>query len=309
MSVTRHWFVQQPLSISPPSDALLSKAANFELAGNFYLAGEAYIALLNNLQGPAVTRIEKAKLLARAASCFEVARDDKVSARFYEEAAREVASLNSNPQLAAELFNRAALQFREALEFFFAGSAWTGAAEEFGKIGAAVVNCTENFTPLPMSAFKSHLCGVCFEAAAGAYARAAGNEMWAVSAYWRAGKAYSEGPPNIQAFDAYRRSLTAHIRHYGTLELDQLRRSMPLSKEERGSNVNPIEIMEAALVRCNNHHQPEPGDTPVSRLQTNRQVAAAFHEFTLAFQAVGNTKEAGRFRAKQNERQRKIDSL
>ena len=81
---------------------------------------------------------------------------------------------------------------------------------------------------------------------------------------------------------------------------------MPLSEEERACKVNPIEIMEAALVRCNNHHQAEPGETPASRLQTNRQMAAAFHEFTLAFQAVGNTKEAGQFRAKQNERQRQI---
>jgi len=306
MSGSRHWFVLEPLSVPSPFDSLLSEAAHFELAGNFYLAGETYIALLNDPPNATLTPIEKAKLLARAASCFEVARDSKVSARFYEEAAREVASLNSNPQLGAELFNRSALQFREASEFFFAGSAWTRAAEEFGKIGAMVINCSENFTPLPMSSLKSHLCGVCFEAAAEAYGRAAGNEMWSVGAYWRAGKAYSDGPPNIQAFDSYPRSLTAHIRHYGTLELEQLRRSMPLSEEERASKANPIEIMEAALVRCNNHHQPEPGNTAASRLQTNRQMAAAFHQFTLAFQAVGNTKEAGRFRAKQNEHQRKI---
>lgn len=130
--------------------------------------------------------------------------------------------------------------------------------------------------------------------------------MWSVGAYWRAGKAYSDGIPNIQAFDAFRRSLTANIRYYGTLELDQLRLSLPLSEEERAAKVNPIAIMEAALARCNNHHQREPGETPESRLQTNRQMAATFHEFTLTFQTVGNTKEAGRFRTAQNERQRRI---
>ena len=218
MPGSRHLFVLEPLVLPSPFDSLLSKAASFEVAGNWYLAGETYIALQNNLPNAALAPIKKAKLLARAASCFEVAQDSKISARYYEETAREVASLNSNPQLAAELFNRSALQFREALEFFFAGSAWTRAAEEFGKIAAKVIYCSENLTPLPLSSLKSHLCGVCFEAAAGAYARATGDEMWSVSAYWRAGKAYSDGPPNIQAFDAYRRSLTAHIRHYGTLE-------------------------------------------------------------------------------------------
>jgi Ion channel len=305
MTGSRHWFVLEPLVLPQPADALLAKATNFETTGNWYLAGETYIALLK-LPNATPNPIIRAKLLARAASCFELAHDSRISARFYEEAAREVAFSNSNPHLAAELFNRAALQFRASLEFFFAGSAWVRAAEEFGKIQAAIINCSENLVPLPLSSLKSHLCGVCFEAAASAYAAAAGNEMWSVGAYWRAGKAYSDGIPNIQAFDAFRRSLTANIRHYGTLELEQLRLSLPLSEEERTARVNPIAIMEAALARCNNHHQREPGETPESRLQTNRQMAAAFHEFTLTSQTVGNTKEAGRFRTAQNERQRRI---
>jgi hypothetical protein len=251
----------------------------------------------------------KAQLRARAASCFELAHDSRVSARLYDDASREVAALAANPHLAAELSNRAALQFRDASEFFFAGSSWTRAAEEFGKIPTAVINCTENFEPFPMSSFKSHLRGVCFEAAAAAFEKATGNEMWGVGAYWRAGKSYSEGIPNIQAFVAYRRSLRAHIRYYGTLEFEQLRLSLPLSTEERASEINPIEVMEAALARCNNHHQQEPGDTPKSRLQTHRQMAAAFHEFALTFQDIGNTKEVERFRAAQNERQRRIHLL
>jgi hypothetical protein len=130
--------------------------------------------------------------------------------------------------------------------------------------------------------------------------------MWSVMAYWRAGRAYSEGIPNIQAFDAYRRALNAHIKYYGTLEAKQLRLSLPLSDAERATKRNQIGIMEAALARCNNHHQEQPGDTPHSRLQTNRQMAAAFHGFNQELQAVGNAKEAGRFRAEQKERQRRI---
>ena len=204
----------------------------------------------------------RGKVLARAASCFEIAHDSRISARFYEEAAQEVSSSSSNPQLAAELFNRAALQFRESSEFFFAGSAWVRAAEEFGKIQAGIINCGRNLVPLPISALKSHLCGNCFEAAADVYARAAGNEMWSAGTYWRAGKVYSEGPPNIQAFDAYRRSLIANIRYYGTLEPEKLRRSLPMSEEERASKVNPIEVMEDALARCNNYHQQNQATRP-----------------------------------------------
>jgi hypothetical protein len=135
---------------------------------------------------------------------------------------------------------------------------------------------------------------------------AAGHEMMSVGAYWRAANAYSEGPPNIQAFDAYRRSISAHIRQYGTLELDHLRRNVPLSRDERTSNVNPLVMMEAALVRCNNHHQETPGDTPQSRLQTNRQMASVYHDFALSLLTAGNIKEAGQFRVLQKDRQRLI---
>ena len=305
MTGTRHWFVLEPLTLPRPLDTHLAEAANLERAGNWYLAGEAYAALKNVVNASAAP-ILKAKLLAKAAACFEIAGDSRISARFYEEAAQEIVALNLNAHLAAELYNRAALQFRESREFFFAGSAWTRAAEEFGKIEGDIINLSENLSPLPMSSLKSHLCGVCFEAAAAAYAQAEGNAMWSVGAYWRAGKAYAEGIPNIQAFEAYRRSLVANIRYYGTLELEKLRSSLPLSQKERATKVNPIEIMEAALVRCNNHHQSTPGDTPQSRLQTNRQMAATFHEFTLALQAAGNIKEVGQSRSSEHERQRKI---
>jgi hypothetical protein len=122
MTGSRHWFVLEPLTIPSPFDSLLEKATNFELVGNWYLAGETYIEL-QNLPNAAPTSVIKAKLLARAASCFELAHDSRISARFYDQAAQEVASSNSNPHLAAELFNRAALQYREASEFFFC---WIG---------------------------------------------------------------------------------------------------------------------------------------------------------------------------------------
>jgi hypothetical protein len=65
-------------------------------------------------------------------------------------------------------------------------------------------------------------------------------------------------------------------------------------------------MMEAALVRCNNHHQETPGDTPQSRLQTNRQMASVYHDFALSLLTAGNIKEAGQFRVLQKDRQRLI---
>lgn len=310
MIASRHWFVLDPLAFSQPFDSIFQKATDFENAGNWYLAGETYCVLREALDGvagvEATSAIVKAKVVTRAASCFELAQDSRTSARFYERAAQEVAALCSNPHLAAELFNRAALQFRASSEYFSAGSAWIRAAEEFGNVQSKIITCSENLSPLPLSSTKPHLCGVCFEAAALVFEKATGNEMWSVATYWRAGMAYSEGGPCIQAFDGYHRALNAHIRYYDTLDANQLLRSLPLSDAERASKIDPIAVMEAALARCNDHHQLQPGDAPQSRLQTNRQMAEAFHGFNQELQAIGNAKEAGYFRAQQNDRQRKI---
>ncbi|MBV8061178.1 MAG: two pore domain potassium channel family protein [Alphaproteobacteria bacterium] len=310
MISSRHWFVTDSLDNSASFDAFFQKAIDFEIAGNWYLAGESYSTMFDSLdrvaERTAESKITKAKVLTRAASCFELAQDSRTSARFYERAAQEVATSCSNPQLAAELFNRAALQFSTSSEYFFAGSAWVRAAEEFNNVQLDVINCSENLAPLPISSFKSHLCGLCLEAAAMAFENSPGNEMWSVGAYWRAGMAYSKGIPNIQAFNAFRRALNANVRHYDTLEAEQLMLSLPLSPEERASKIDPILVLEAALSRCNNHHQQQPGNTFQSRIQTNRQMAEVFHGFNLELQAVGNAREASMFRSRQNELQREI---
>jgi hypothetical protein len=216
--LNRHWLALEPITLAPPFGDQLAKAMELEVAGNWCLAGETHGALHRSLHLQPIDLLTKAKIAARAGACFEVALSHSTSARFYDQAAHDAAALGVNPHLVAELSNRAALQYRSTSEHFSAGTAWVRAAEEFGKIPAAVINCTENVGALPIAAFRSHLCGVCFEAAAAAYEQASGNEMWSVMAYWRAGRAYSEGPPNIQAFDAYRKALIAHIRYYGTLE-------------------------------------------------------------------------------------------
>jgi hypothetical protein len=194
-------------------------------------------------------------------------------------------------------------------EYFSAGVAWARAGEQFAKVPGNAITCRDTVPPLPLSALKSHLCGLCFEAAAAVYEKATGNEMWSVMAYWRAGQCYASGMPNIQAYNAYRKAIIAHIRYYGTLEVEQMCRSLPMSDDERARNADQLAVMEAALVRCNNHHQERPGDTPQSKLETNRQIGAAFHTFTMELLAVGNPKEAARFRVAQNDRNRAVMRL
>lgn len=306
MISNRHWFALEPVVLPLPWNKKLESAKELELRGNWSLAGETYGELYSDIQAQPVDPVTKARVAARAGACFEIAQSHTTSARLYDLAAQAIAAVGSNPHLVAELSNRAAIQYRASSENFSAGTAWVRAAEQFCVIPATVINCTENVGALPIAALKSHLCGACFEAAAAAYEHASGNEMWSVMAYWRAGRAYSEGPPNIQAFDAYRKALIAHIKYYGTLEAEQLRLSLPLSTAERTSQLDQIGIMEAALARCNNHHQQTPGETFESRLKTNRQMASTFHTFTLEMQAIANPKEAARFRTEQADRQRKI---
>lgn len=311
MRQNRHWFALEPVQVPPQFQNLLSAAARFEVAGNWALAGERYIELFDALESikPPVVLVARARVATRAGACLELAQAHSPSAAFYDRAANTLAGAGAEPFLAGELSNRAALQFRAASEYFSAGVAWARAGEQFAKVPGNAIICRDTVPPLPGSALKSHLCGLCFEAAAASYEKATGNEMWSVMAYWRAGQSYASGIPNIQAYDAYRKAIIAHVRYYGTLDAEQMRLSLPMSDDERARHGDQLTVMEAALVRCNNHHQERPGDTPQSRLQTNRQIAAAFHAFTLELLAVGNPKEAARFRVAQNDRNRAVMRL
>jgi hypothetical protein len=210
------------------------------------------------------------------------------------------------PAVAAELFNRAAVAFSGVEEYFLAAINWRACASAHAKVPASIVNCSENWGPLPNSSFKSHLVGLCFEASANAAAKARGQEVWSVGAYWEAGKAYGSGIPNIQTYNAYRNALRMSIRFYGTLSVDKLRNILPLSNVERAEKVNPVHVMERALLWCNQHHQAVPGPSKDATLQTWRELATAYHSFSTEFINISNLPEAGEYRFKEHELRRKI---
>ena len=297
-------------AVSLPPHCSLSDALEYEQKGNWFLAGEAF-SRLEQFCAPSIDAENRARLLVRAATCLEIASVPHSSARAYNDAGRPLSQNKIRPQDAAELCNRAALQFRQAKQFFFAGSAWRSAAAEFEKLENAIVNSTDNVGPMPMSAAGLTCAGICFESAGAIFEFAHGNEMWSCGAYWEAGRCYSTAypNPNIQTFNAYVHALVGCIRYYGSLELELLRRSLPLSEQERSENLNPLLVLEEAAFRCCYHHQPP---LPVrkrntaAKLERDRYLAGAFHKFSTELVEIGNGREAAIFRREEKERWRRV---
>ena len=306
--VSRHRIALETVTLPPQYS--LADTLEYEQSGNWFLAGESY----SNLEQVCAEHVDvesRARLLARAASCLEIASVPHSSARAYNDAGRLLSQHQIRSQDAAELFNRAALQFRKAEQFFSAGSAWRSAAGEFAKLGNLLVNSRDNIGPMPMSAAGLTCAGICFNSAGTTFELAVGNQMWSCMAYWEAAKSYSGAfpNPNIQTFNAYVDALTACIRYYESLELEVLRKSLPLSAEERAQKLNPLLVLEESAFRSSYHHQlplPDRKRNAAAKLQTNRYLAGAFHKFSTELLEIGNGREAAIFRAKEKDRWRRV---
>jgi hypothetical protein len=310
MHASRHPFAVEPIVISAPAASHIVTAGQLEQIGNWHLAGETYGKLAQETAGITDTET-RAKVLARAATCFELAGQAQPAALAYSDAARLLSQKHLRPQTAAELFNRAAILYRSNGVYHFAGFYWLDAAREFDKVSSAIINSPDGLPPVPMAGFKWAVVGACYNAAGDAFIRADDYEMHACGAYWEAGKAQSQPNdlPNIQSFNAYRKALKACVQYYKTLELNELRRFLPLTAEERTAQLNPLETMEKAAFRCNYHHQSSTDDAArqsQATIETDRLMVAAFHEFSVALNAIGNSREAGVFRAKEQELRRRI---
>lgn len=302
---TWHHFALQPIHITGSPAAFLDDALGYEKMGNWYGAGERYLQLSSAL-GEEIDAVTRARVMARAACAFETSGQLRPAAAAYADSARTLDQTQSMPAAAAELFNRAAVAYSSAEEYFLAAMNWRACASTFAKVEANVINCSENWGPLPTSSFKSHLVGLCFEVSGNAAEKARGQEVWSVGAYWEAGKAYGSGIPNIQTYNAYRNALRASIRHYGTLAIDRLRNILPLTSTERTEQLDPLHVMEGALLWCNQHHQPKPGPSQAASLQTWRELMATYHGFAAEFISIANLTEAGEYRLKEHELRRRI---
>ncbi len=164
-------------AISLPPNYTLSDALEHEQNGNWFLAGETFNRL-EQICAPLIDAENRARLQVRAATCLEIASVPHSSARVYNDAGRLLSQNKIRPQDAAELFNRAALQFREAKQPFFAGSAWRSAAAEFEKLKNAIVDSTDNVGPMPISAAGLTCAGICFESAGANHPIISPSRLW-----------------------------------------------------------------------------------------------------------------------------------
>jgi hypothetical protein len=280
--------------------SFIARALSYQENGNWYAAGEKYLELFVAL-GEQENGLTRARVMAKAASSFETTSQLRPAGAAYASAARILDQHKILPEISAELFNRAAVAYSAVEEHFIAATNWRACATAFGRVNSTIINCSENWGPLPNSAFKSHLVGLCYEAAANAAKNARGEEKWSVGAYWEAGRAYGTGIPNIQTFVAYRNALDACIQHYGTLSLDKLRNILPLTAEERAAKLDPLRVMEGALLWCNQHHQMKPGPSRDASLRTWRELTATYHSFFVAFTSIGNLAESSTYRLLEHE--------
>jgi tetratricopeptide (TPR) repeat protein len=308
MDATRHRVVHEAISVTPAHAPALTSAEHLEQQGTWYLAGEAYRNLATILAG-AVAVEDRARVLARAASCFDISGQSRPAARAYFDAASLLHNSKTRIQTAGELFNRAALLFRSLGEFFNAGDSWRRAGLAFSELPLGTVTSQDNLQPVPAAAGNFTISGNCYVAGGDAFSLAGDNAKWACMAYWEGGRAHSRQGYGFPAFEAYRKALLASIQFYGTHEPQEMRRYLPLTDAERAAKLDPLRVMEGEAHRSNRDHQRMNSGmlSPTwSELATHRQIAAAFHEFYLACVAVGNLREAARYRAATKERQRKI---
>ena len=110
------------------------------------------------------------------------------------------------------------------------------------------------------------------------------------------------------AFVAYKKSLLAAIQFYGTHEREEMRSYLPLSDDERMARLDPVAIMEAENLRGKSRDPQINGQFyPAAwRLETDRAMVTAYHEFYLAFVAIGNIREAAGCRREKMDRLRKV---
>jgi hypothetical protein len=295
-----HPFALETIAATPDLADSLRRILQCEESGNWYAAGDAYLRLRISLGNPN-DPVLSAKLSARAGACFETCGQLRLAAEAFMNAANTLQQNELRPHTTAELFNKAAIAFSATDQFFTASTMWRNSATQFSKLNTPIIECSGGTFPLPMGALKEHMVGSCYDAAAISATKTDGEQMWAVGAYWEAGRTYQTGRPNIQTFNAYRNALKACIQSYGTLDVEKLRKILPLTERERAGKLNPMKVMEDALAWCNEHHQIVKGPSKSSQLQTWKELTATYHSFAVLFSSIGNPREASIFRTLEHD--------
>lgn len=305
--MTRHRLVDESLEATQPTNDLIAEAKALEMSGNWYSAGEKYIEVAEHA---ATTEDDtRAKLFVRAANCFDISCQARAAARAYSQAAAILERTGTRFVDAGELHNRSALHFRNASEFFNAGNAWRRAAAAFESASEPILTNLDNLSPVPSSAGKFTVAGNCYTAAGDTFKLAGDEAMWACGAYWEAGRSHQKQGYGYHAYIAYRKALAAVARFYQTHDRQKLSSCLPLSEEERATNLDPLSVMEKAASQGNHLHQSRNGGmigAKWAQLETERQIISAYHEFALTFVDIGNGVEAAKYRALKKDRVRRL---
>lgn len=284
----------------------LDQAEKLDSNGSWFLAAECYAAVGESAKNDFKMYLETAKIFARAATCFELAVQKRDAARAYFEAASILHNNRINCQVAGELFNRAAFNFKSISEFFNAGDSYRRAAIAFADSQDSTIHTDDNIPPVPMGAGKFTVSADCFNAAAEAFVE--GKKLaLARASYWEAGKMHWRQGHGYHAYVAFRKALVTCIQFDHTHDGKQLRSALPMSEEERKKKADPIQILEQTAYDGNlSHQQINVGlldETWVKR-STDEQMITAFHEFYLELLKVGNLKEARNYYYNERRRQR-----
>ncbi|RUT84547.1 MULTISPECIES: potassium channel family protein [unclassified Mesorhizobium] len=303
--VAKHWLADRPIEL--PNGHRLTTADDFASRGNWFGAGETYSQLERDVDGQ-IDPENRAKLLVRSATCFEIAGCYMPAARVFFDAANTLAAHDQHAQTAGEFYNRSARCYSFAGEHFSAGTAWMDAARMFERIGKTIVSSQDNIPPMPASAAGLTIAGIFFNAAGRAFLKTSGTEKnWATTAYWMAGEAYSRSYPipNIQTFYSFKAALENGIRLYGSILPAKTRVYLPMSSQDREAQVDALKVMEDALFKSHRFHPQlnrcENADESAKN-QTDEDLAAIFQEFALQLATLGHNDEASHFRQQANRR-------
>lgn len=294
----KHSLAEEPIVL--PSDCGIHEAEALVVAGNWFGAADAYSRIESAVRSD-LNPIDRARLLARSATYFDIAGRNVAAARVYSDAARALSTMAGQEQAAGELYNRSAHCHQLAGDYFSAGTTWMNAARAFEKLGTANVRSIDNILPVPASAAGLTIAGSCHNAAGESFLRTSGTERnWATMAFWLAGQSYSRTfpSPNIQTVWSYKAALENGIRQYGSVLPSRTAVYLPLSEEERAAGIDALETMEEALYKSHLAHLELNGAKAAARaarLKTDEEMAATFREFAMLLSSLGHT-EASHFR-------------
>lgn len=314
--IMRHRITRENISLQANSDrGVLAQAESFESNGQWFLAAERYLSIATSAKEIPQTVIEAAKSFARAASCFELAGQNRDSARAYFEAASILHNNKIDCQIAGELFNRAALNFKAVSEFYNAGDSYRRAATAFADEPKDVIQTEDNIPPVPLAGGKYTVAADCFSAATEAFIKAAELSTKrdalaeARATCWEAGRMNLKQGHGYHAYVAFRKSLSLCIQFDQTHNRDHLRSALPMTEEERRSKVDAVKLLEQSAFHGNDAQQKLNSSTldeTWTAVQTDKQMIAAFHEFYLEFMKVGNVGEARECYISERQRQKTI---